>query len=246
MGSSGGTLDTGSTTPSHSTPATTTVDALVTYGDTVGSSLTASSAKATSSGAVSGVTQMDVDNLRLDANTISSTNTNGHINLAPNGSGQITIPNGSMSAPAISLASAPSAAGIGNTPAGFGLIHSSTIYTDLRVNALALRGGTATPGLSTASPGLLPDFTDGDTGVGSAGSNQLSLIAGNVECVRVTSAGSVFGGGSNFKGFTTTAGAPSLTEYPANKDWGFHLNTGTGAVVLAYNLSGTIKTVALA
>lgn len=242
MGSSGGTAGGGSAiTP----PATSTDKAVSRFSGTSGSALADSSLVVSDVGEGSGLTRLDVDNLRLDGNTLSSTNANGHVNLAPNGSGQITIPNGSMSAPALALASAPSAAGIGNTPAGFGLIHSATVYTDLRVNALALRGGVATPGLSTDTPGLLPNFTDGDTGVGSAGSNQLSLIAGGVECVRVTTAGSVFGGGSNFKGFTTTAGAPSLTEYPANKDWGFHLNTGTGAVVLAYNLSGTIKTAAL-
>lgn len=38
---------------------------------------------------VSGVTQLNVDNLRLDGNTISSTDANGNINLTPNGSGVI-------------------------------------------------------------------------------------------------------------------------------------------------------------
>jgi hypothetical protein len=35
--------------------------------------------------------QLDVDNLRLDANTISSTDTNGNITLTPNGTGEVTI-----------------------------------------------------------------------------------------------------------------------------------------------------------
>lgn len=41
--------------------------------------------------AIAGLTQVDIDNLRLDANTISSTNTNGNINISPNGTGQVVI-----------------------------------------------------------------------------------------------------------------------------------------------------------
>jgi len=36
-------------------------------------------------------TQLNVDNLRLDGNTISSTNTNGNIELSPNGTGLVNI-----------------------------------------------------------------------------------------------------------------------------------------------------------
>jgi hypothetical protein len=43
-------------------------------------------------GAMSGVTQLDVDNLRLDGNTISSTDVNGNLNLTPNGTGQVITP----------------------------------------------------------------------------------------------------------------------------------------------------------
>lgn len=38
---------------------------------------------------VTGITQLNVDNIRIDGNTISSTNANGDINLTPNGSGVI-------------------------------------------------------------------------------------------------------------------------------------------------------------
>jgi hypothetical protein len=39
--------------------------------------------------AIAGLTQLDVDNIRIDGNTISSTNTNGNIILDPNGTGVI-------------------------------------------------------------------------------------------------------------------------------------------------------------
>lgn len=41
----------------------------------------------TSADVMSGLTQLNVDNLRLDGNTISSTDTNGNIQLTPNGNG---------------------------------------------------------------------------------------------------------------------------------------------------------------
>lgn len=42
-------------------------------------------------GVTSGITQLNVDNLRLDGNTISSTDTNGLVVIAPNGTGGATI-----------------------------------------------------------------------------------------------------------------------------------------------------------
>ena len=41
--------------------------------------------------AIAGVTQLDVDNIRVDGNTISSTDTNGAISLNPNGSGVVNV-----------------------------------------------------------------------------------------------------------------------------------------------------------
>jgi hypothetical protein len=38
-------------------------------------------------------TQLNIDNLRLDGNTLSSTNTNGAIELTPNGTGQVRSTN---------------------------------------------------------------------------------------------------------------------------------------------------------
>jgi hypothetical protein len=43
-------------------------------------------------GVVSGATQLNVDNIRLDDNTISSTDTNGNIIIDPNGTGVVNIP----------------------------------------------------------------------------------------------------------------------------------------------------------
>lgn len=42
-------------------------------------------------GAISGVTRLDVDNVRIDGNTISSTDTDGDLNLVPNGAGDLIL-----------------------------------------------------------------------------------------------------------------------------------------------------------
>jgi len=44
--------------------------------------------------ALSGLTTASIDNLTLDANTISTTNSNGDMILAPNGTGSVTVPSG--------------------------------------------------------------------------------------------------------------------------------------------------------
>jgi len=43
---------------------------------------------------LNGLTSVDVDNLTLDANTISTTNSNGNLILSPNGTGSVTVPSG--------------------------------------------------------------------------------------------------------------------------------------------------------
>lgn len=55
----------------------------------------------------------------------------------------------------------------------------------------------------------------------------------------------LFAGGTKFKGFTSSTGAASVTELPDDKNFSIHKNTTSGAIVLAYNDGGAIKTVAL-
>jgi len=68
----------------------TTDNALARFDGTSGN-LQNSSLIVDDSGSLTGVTQISVDNIRIDANTISSTNTNGDITITPNGTGNITL-----------------------------------------------------------------------------------------------------------------------------------------------------------
>ena len=56
-------------------------------------SLTDSTATLTG-GALTGLTNLSVDNINANANTISTTNSNGDLILSPNGTGTVTVPSG--------------------------------------------------------------------------------------------------------------------------------------------------------
>jgi len=64
---------------------------LVNDGITIGSTDTSLGGTIT---ALAGMTQIAVDNITLNANTISTTNSNGDLVLSPNGSGSVTVPSG--------------------------------------------------------------------------------------------------------------------------------------------------------
>lgn len=64
---------------------------LVNDGITIGSDDTSLGGTITD---LNGLTSIDVDNITLDANTISTTNSNGNLQLTPNGTGTITVPSG--------------------------------------------------------------------------------------------------------------------------------------------------------
>ena len=64
---------------------------LVNDGITIGSDDTSLGGTITD---LNGLTSIDVDNITLDANTISTTNSNGNLQITPNGTGTITVPSG--------------------------------------------------------------------------------------------------------------------------------------------------------
>ena len=72
-------------------PATATDNAAVRYDATTGKIVQDSSVIIDDSNAITGVTSLDVDNIKVDGNTVSSTDTDGDINLSPNGTGTVVI-----------------------------------------------------------------------------------------------------------------------------------------------------------
>lgn len=70
-------------------PASATDNALARFDATTGKIIQNSVATLSDAGALAGLTQLDVDNIRVDGNVISSTNANGDIDLQPNGTGVV-------------------------------------------------------------------------------------------------------------------------------------------------------------
>lgn len=72
-------------------PSSSTDNTIPRFDLTSGALIQGSSVVISDADAVSGVTQLDVDNIRVDGNTISSTDTNGNVVLAPDGSGTVSV-----------------------------------------------------------------------------------------------------------------------------------------------------------
>lgn len=71
--------------------ASSTDNAVVRFDSTTGKVIQNSGVIIDDSNNVSGLARLDVDNIRVDGNTISSTDSNGNINLSPTGTGAVTV-----------------------------------------------------------------------------------------------------------------------------------------------------------
>lgn len=119
--------------------ASSTDNAAVRFDGAGGKTLQNSGVIISDANAVSGVTQLDVDNVRVDGNTVSTTNANGSLTLAPNGTGQVLVPSGSASAPGIGFTADPESGllTLGNGVIGLTFDGSRTI--ELRFNRISLQ-----------------------------------------------------------------------------------------------------------
>lgn len=86
--------------------------------------------------------QLDVDNLRLDANTISSTDTNGNVTITPNGTGSVAISKLNVSG----VATLANGAILG-TPAS-GVVTNLTGTASININGTV---GATTPAVATVT-----------------------------------------------------------------------------------------------
>ena len=138
--------------------------------------------------------QLDVDNIRIDGNTISSTNTDGNINLTPNGAGLVNIPNGDLALNGTAVTSTADELNI--------LDGVTATTTELNI----LDGVTATTGeLNTISGNISGSYTGTATGIsGTPTSTIYYRVVGNIVHLRIDGG---FTGTSDATSFTIT-GAP--------------------------------------
>ena len=162
----------------------------------------------TSADVLSGLTQLNVDNLRLDGNTISSTDADGFVNVIPNGNGQLHF--GSTS----------SVTGIG---AGFFDVtiakNSSRTFLNIAKNS------------SSASSGSLAFYTSRNTTVGSFTTLNNGDEIGNIQFNGDDGTSYVTSGVIA----TVVASAPSTGVIPTNMY--FYTSNSAGVQSLALNLS---------
>jgi len=87
-----------------------------------------------------------------------------------------------------------------------------------------------------------PDQKVGDLLITQVSGNiTFSFVVADNSRVAVTLGPAVTDINSNYRGTTTTATLPSLTEYPNPGNWGFHVDSATSKVYIVYNLLGLIK-----
>ncbi len=138
-------------------PASSTDEAIARFDGTTGKLLQNSSVTITDAGVVAGATQLNVDNLRVDGNTISSTDTNGNIALDPNGTGVVVVDDLQTSgSQGIVLRNSS-----GTQVAGFGPANTTNISlsgnVQMSANSLLLTGSIASTG-SRVTKGWFTDL----------------------------------------------------------------------------------------
>jgi hypothetical protein len=145
-----------------------------------------------------GTTNIEVDNIRIDGNTISTRDTNGDLVLSPNGTGAVVISNVEITGGTITGASFP------GSFTGITLIESTTLATSAAAAGVNLNGNT-----------LGADGTDTDIdinitpkGTGEVNVTNIDVLSGKVPFTTIT--GRAFAAFSDITDQTgsTTAATP--------------------------------------
>lgn len=195
--------------------------------------------------------QINGDNIRIDGNTISSTDTNGNITLDPNGTGTVELVAVTNVAGAIS---ATVSSGTSITAKN----STSTSTASIRVNTDANTGVSLVAYGSTYAGGSIMGVgangtafnADGDVGINAGSAKTVRLGSGNSESMRILSNGNVHIGGTSDPGVKlgVTGAITSTTDSTFNgvrvgKGAGdVATNTAAGYQVLNANTTGTNNT----
>jgi len=214
---------------------------------------TAAATIANSTGKITVSTELAVDNLNLSGNTISSTDTNGAINLAPNGTGQVVFNAGAVGTPIITTT--------GDTNTGIFFPAADTIaFTEGGVEAMRIDssgnvsiGATSGNGLLnvvtasaasvTRTPFFVSDGTQASFSVqlgtelvrlATGTSDALTFETNSVERMRITSGGDV-GIGTSSPASQLEVRSSNDVQIKAVKTGTAQFNIGADSVAYAYS-----------
>lgn len=168
-------------------------------------------------------TRLDVDNLQLDANAITSTNTNGNITLAPNGTGHVFVDADTLRVGDANVAAILTTNGTGNlTISTNNGTNSGTILITQGVNgAINITpngtGRTTVTNLTTTSPRIV-------TGINDTNGNELFLFTATASAVNELTYANA-----------ATTGTPTFTASGSDTNIGVRIaSKGTGQVQEGY------------
>lgn len=173
-------------------PGSSTDNTVPRFDLTSGALIQGSSVVISDADAVSGITQLDVDNIRVNDNTISSTDTNGNIVLAPDGSGVVSV----TTAPIV-----PS----GNRADSLG--SSTNSWDNVYCDGITFDDGTNVLGAYTAATSWTPAlaFGGGTSGITYTIQSGRYVIIGKIAIVTLSLQISSKG---------TSTGAATITGFP--------------------------------
>jgi len=123
-----------------------------------------------------GTTNVEVDNIRVDGNTISTTNTNGDLILSPNGTGAVAIGNVNITGGTITGTSFP------GSFTGITLIESTTLATSDAETGLTLTENT----ISADGTDTNIDIDITPKGTGEVNVTNIDVLSGKVPFTTIT------------------------------------------------------------
>ena len=151
-----------------------------------------------SDGTIQMDTQVDIDNITIDGNTISSTDSNGNINLSPNGTGTVVIDTDldvdNINVNGNTVSSTDTNGNINLSPNGTGTV---IINTDLDVDNININGNTIISTDTNGNIALTPN------GTGEVDISKVDIDSGAID-------GTTIGASSAAAGTFTTLSASTL------------------------------------
>lgn len=211
-------------------PSSSTDNTVPRYDGTSGEIVQTSGVSITDADICNGITQLNVDNIRVDGNTISSTDTNGNVTIAPDGTGVVSV----TTAPIVP--SGDRADSLGSATNSWDNVYCDGVSFDDGTNVLATyEVGTWTPVLA---------FGGGSTGITYSQQEGRYTRIGNVVFyfyqISLTSKGSSTGA-STVSGLPYTVGGSTADQTGGFGHWGsIDLDTSQTTIVHLAAVGGTI------